>query len=202
MTKEPKMPVLENVLYRDFTSSRTEDYVKRYNDTVFAILNTLGMFDKEHIMRYLRARSADVIYHDACTERPFVVQNLTQKAKSGQSDAWAFIRRYGCISALPDNTDFEFTALPFAEYANEKILSYISLNDNRLVIDYAQIKKDSQMMPTAAQEQLYQMAVQICNIMNKTKLPSQCTLINRVNGIYEPNIYAIMAIEKWERRKV
>lgn len=181
------------IMFNDLRSLASK-YVLRFCNDLKPILLRLGLWDDEHILRYLRCDSLAEIFKDAKQSDPQRIKMIRDFAESfGETDFWEPLRSPDCDSPKnPEEKGFVFGEVIFGIQPKErdKVLKAIKVKGCCFSIDENILREEAVIEPTDAQLELYNMVASFCNLLrNKGVKRKTVYLLLRVgkDGYLEPS---------------
>lgn len=169
------------------------NYVLRFCNGLKPILLRLGLWDDEHIKKYLRCDSLEEVYKDAKKADPQRIKMIREFAESfGETDFWEPLRSPYCDSPKnPEEKGFVFGEVIFGiqPKEREKILKAIKVKGCCFSIDEDILREEAVIEPTQEQLELFNMVDSFCNLLrNKGVKRKTVHLLLRVgkDGYLEP----------------
>lgn len=193
-------PVVVNKRLEDSLNHRAEVTVKRFQKEIFPLLLNFGLFDDQHIEKYLGCDTTEAIYNDLLTEDPSRIFILEQEAHieelkenlNERRDVWGIFRDSTSEAKSPKEEGFVFKPIPGAEISRRNdILKALSVRNLQFFIDREYFKEISIVHPTEEQVELYNVLSDFCETFNKKKWHITPSIFHTI-GISEKGIYPIL----------
>ena len=195
-----EIPKLVNSQYEEWINKCADNLVSKYEKRVFPILFSLGLFDDEHIRKYLTCSTMEDIYLDAKRECEMVIRMMEDDASLNGTDVWRAFRHPTSPVETPNEESFIFEWLPSAglsEQAKPLILASLSVKNHKISINRDLFLEASTIKPTERQTELYNFLSDFCEEWEKRgfkKRPSTFISFDYNSGKMSPSLSAILGI--------
>lgn len=165
-----EFPKLVNQLREDALNRNADLIVRDYERIVFPLLFRLGMFDDEHIRKYLACSSMEDIYRDFERENGTLLHFMEEEAKLNGTDIWKAIRDRRSPVDSPKEEGFIFAPLPHSDMSEKPlILKAISVQNHKFSIDRGFYQENCIIKPTEKQIELYNLLSDFCEAFQAGK---------------------------------
>lgn len=174
---------------------RARLYVGQFEKYIFPLLSSLGLYDDEHIKKYLVCDTLEPIYRDAVKEQPERVRFIEDEREIKQLDSWKQFRSKVSEVQHPSEPGFIFAEMPYGNDAvMREVKSCIYVEKRKLRIDKKKIEELCTVRPTDVQLAVYELVADFCD--NLEKYGSRKKMANQLFGYtkdgLEPNIRGIV----------
>lgn len=174
---------------------RARLYVGQFEKFILPILSSLGLYDDEHIKKYLLCDTLEPIYRDAVAEQPERVRFIENEREIKQLDSWKQFRDANSEVKHPSEPGFIFAKMPCGiseELKNIKTCLYVE--KRKIRIDKGKIQDLCIVRPTDIQLAVYELVAEFCEKLEelgeRKKMPQQ--LFNSPKEGLSPNVCGIV----------
>ena len=150
-----------------------EKYISKFTKEVKPVLLFCGLFDDNHIRRYMKSADMSEIYADAIEKDGARIALLEDFVTARGEDFWQQFRDPDCEVKAPYSDGFVFRPMPLWEiptWQRDKVIRAIVVKDRRLSIDNRIIREESLVYPTKRMLELYAMVTAFCDELNAMKI--------------------------------
>lgn len=194
-----ELPKMVNEGREDALNRYADLIVRDYERIVFPLLFRLGMFDDEHIRKYLACSSMEEVYEDAKRESGIIIRTLEEDARLNGTDVWKGLRAPGSPVDSPNEEGFKFSTLPHSDLNLKPIiLKALSVQDHKIHIDRSVFQENSIIYPTEKQTELYYLLLDFCEAFQAGKYGKDLqTLLtfDHKTGKMSPSLCSILGVK-------
>ena len=174
---------------------RARIFIGQFEKYIFPLLFSLGLYDEEHIKKYLVCDTVEPIYRDAVAEQPERVRFIENEREIKQIDPWKQFRSPKSEVEHPSEPGFIFAEMPYGNNAvMQEVKSCIYVEKRKLRIDKKKIEDLCTVRPTDVQLAVYELVADFCDNLEKygsrKKMANQ--LFSYTKDGLEPNIRGIV----------
>lgn len=163
----PKFPFPTCINYRkqQDLERAARRFIREFQGGVFPVLFKFDILDDQHVTKYIRCLSFQAIYEDILAEKPERLAYLESEANFEGKDFWGLFRdpdKMGLVG--PDDPAFVFAGTPLCDFSlREQVISCISFEKGKFVIDHAGIEKLCVIHPTERQLAMFEILSDLCS---------------------------------------
>ena len=151
--------------YMDLSRNVT-DFIVQFCREIEPLIELFGLWDDEHIRKYINSYSVEDIYADALAQSKENVEITARILKSRGENIWVKFRADDCNVESPSEPGFVFRVMPLAyDRLREKWLKAISVEDCHIKVSDSILRQESFVPLTQRQKECVEMVTEFCEAM-------------------------------------